>query len=125
MHWNTYFRRLLRVGWQHCGPQPPRHSITGTLEAVAQDAEPFWRRITSRTTSPRHGLSAEGRRGKRWALGCRWRSAGGGLLSEHSLGSPCGAPPLSILHCSFCKHQVPFLCEALYLMDSEALRIPG
>lgn len=95
MHWNTYFRRLLRVGWQHCGPQPPRHSITGTLEAVAQDAEPFWRRITSRTTSPRHRLSAEGRSGKRWALGCRWRSAGGrGGCSQNTLwGLPVGPHP--------------------------------
>lgn len=38
MHWKTYFRRLLRVGWQHWGPQPPRHSMMGTLEAVAHEA---------------------------------------------------------------------------------------
>lgn len=64
VHWKTYFRRLLRVGWQHWGPQPPRHSSVGTLEAVAHDTRPFWRWITSRTTSPRHGLSAAGRRGR-------------------------------------------------------------
>lgn len=64
VHWKTYFRRLLRVGWQHWGPQPPRHSSVGTLDAVAHDTYPFCRRITSRTTSPRHGLSAAGRRGR-------------------------------------------------------------